>query len=220
VQLGVTVKPLTIALNTFKILIGAAAAIAISVFGTLALSQCDSDAPSGGPGMIVTYGSTIVGVRIHIGGARLPNEADFPNAGSFGYAENPLDGGATEGAAPDGRSLPEWVEFSWRELPYPFPEHSSSQHLDDSNEQFMKRYNAFPVKKQRVIIRSRVPQNVIDEVVDSNRRKRPNELPDKALRIYFIWTEQGIKFHWRLWYRPEGRPDSYPREGGDAIQPG
>jgi hypothetical protein len=53
--------------------------------------------------------------------------------------------------------------------------------------------------------------------VDSKRRKQPGKLSDKALWVYFIWTKQGIKFHWRLWYRPGVGPDSYPREGGDDI---
>jgi hypothetical protein len=172
--------------------------------------------------MIVTSVSTIEGVRIHVKNSILPDGKEFPNAGSFGYARNPLDGGATEGAAPDGRQLPEWVEFSWKEPPnllvqkdlQPGPPEA----IAEENARVAGIFKLLPIKTQRVLIRSRVPQDIEDEVMESNRRKQPGSLADKALRIYFIWTEEGIKFHWRLWYRPEAGPSSYPREGGDEIQ--
>lgn len=156
--------------------------------------------------MIVTYVSTIENVSIDIKTARLPSGKEFPNARSFGFAKNPLDGGKTEGAAPDSRPLPEWIDFEWSEPPSP-----------ENPMQSLEEYRALPRKTQRVLIRSRVPQGIVDEVLESKRHKKPNKLSDKALWIYLVWTKQGIKFHWRLWYRPEVGPDSYPREGGDEL---
>lgn len=156
--------------------------------------------------MIVTYVSNIKGVSISVKSARLGNGKEFPNSGAFGYAEDVLAGGKTEGVAPDGRQLPDWVEFEWSQPPAP-----------EDPAQSLEEYRALPRKKQRVFVLSRIPHDVIDEVLVSNRRQRPGKLSDKALWIYFVWTEQGIKFHWRLWYRPAIGASSFPREGGDAI---
>ena len=79
-----------------------------------------------GPGMIVNYSSLKNGIRIYIKSARLPNGQAFPHAGSVGGRGWPFPNGnpwwntgATMGAAPDGRQLPEWVEFVWQEPTYP-----------------------------------------------------------------------------------------------------
>jgi hypothetical protein len=156
--------------------------------------------------MIVTYVNTIENVSISVESAHLPDGNIFANAGSFGYAKNPLNGGATERAAPDGRQLPEWIDFEWSEPPSP-----------KNPMQSMEEYRALPRKTQRVYIRNRVPQDIIDEVRESNRQKKPHELSEKAIWIHLVWTKQGIKFHWRLWYRPEVGPASFPREGGDEL---
>lgn len=63
--------------------------------------------PSVGPGMMVTYNSAIKDTLVYFENARLPDGTAFPHAGHLGGKsrpnENPLNGGATEGAAPDGR---------------------------------------------------------------------------------------------------------------------
>lgn len=198
--------------------IGVAAAVLVSIVGTLAISQWGAPVPSNGPGMIVTYVSTIQGVRIYMDSSRLPGGKDFPNAGSFGYAKDPLAGGATEGAAPDGRHLPEYVDFSWQERKYPAPEQDSTLSIAEANAEMLAEFKSLPIKAQRVLIRSRVPQEVVDQVMESNRQKKPGKLAEKALWIYFVWTEQGIKLHWRLWCRPENGPTSFPLEGGDELR--
>lgn len=204
-------------LNFTKISLGIIAAICISIFGTLALSRCESTASIVGPGMIVTYVSSIRDKRIYINNSRLPDGKDFPTAGSFGYARDPLGGGATEGAAPDGRRLPEYIDFSWQEAKYPAEEQDPSLSVTEATAQVIAKFKALPTKEQRVYVRERVPQDVIDEVTESNRRKQPGKLSDKALWIYFVWTDDGIKLRWRLWYRPEIGAPSFPREGGDPL---
>ena len=209
-------SPSRIFLNFIKLALGTGAAVAISIFGTLSLSYCRSDAPSGGPGMIVTFVSTIEGTHIYFDKSTLPDGREFPNGGSIGYAKDPLNGGKTEGAAPDGRQLPEYVDFSWQEVPN---DTRPEEPIENKKywEQRLAYMRTLPIKHERVPIRSRIPPEIIDEVVESNRRKKPGKLSDKALWVYFIWTKQGIKFHWRLWYRPEVGPDSYPSEGGDDL---
>jgi len=103
------------------------------------------------------------------------------------------------GAAPDGRELPEWVEFEWTEPKYE-EKHTREQLL------------AMLVKKARVPVRSRVPQDVIAEVMEAKRNREPHKLPEKMLWVYFIWYEDGIKFRWRLTSKCCGE-----RSGGDEI---
>ena len=102
---------------------------------------------------------------------------------------------------PDVRELPEWVEFEWSEPAYP-----------EDPKQTLAEYRALPRKTARVAVRSRVPQDVVDEAIEAKRRRQPHELPDKMLYVYFIWTETGVKFRWEL-----GRGGVTLREGGDEI---
>ena len=103
---------------------------------------------------------------------------------------------------PDGRELPEWVEFEWSEPPYP-----------EDPKQTLEEYRALPRKTARVPVRSRVPQDVVEEVLEAKRRRKPHQLPEKMLDVYFIWTEAGVKFRWGV----GTRGGMTLREGGDAI---
>jgi hypothetical protein len=72
-----------------------------------------------------------------------------------------------------------------------------------------------PHKRARVAVQSRVPQDVIDEVLASNRQRAPRALPDKMLWVYFIWYETGIKLRWKL----KSSCCGLLREGGDELAP-
>ena len=153
-----------------------------------------------GPGMIVTFRNVINGKALLFDKAISANGTVFPNPGSLGPEKNSMQGGKTEGAAPDGRMLPEWIEFSWVEIEY---------HARYSRDQLL----GMPVKKGRVQVRDRVPQDVVGEVIESNRRRERSKTPDKMLWVYFIWYENDIKFRWEL------KKDccTILREGGDPI---
>ncbi len=174
-----------------------------------------------GPGMTITYYGTRTDVSIYIKSAHLPNGRDFPTAGSFGYAKNGLSGGATMGAAPDGRQLPEWIDFEWQEPPYPGLERAPSER--EAYIQWGKlvdeQFRTLPVKHQRVMIRDRIPQPVIDEVVRANAHAIPHYGTEKRLEIYFIWTSQGIKLRWHIWHTPKFALQYYSHEGGDDVIP-
>ncbi len=105
------------------------------------------------------------------------------------------------GAAPDGRELPEWVEFVWSEPVYP-----------EEPKQTLEEYRALPQKTERVPVRSRVPQDVVAEVMEAKRNREPHKLPEKMLWVYFIWSEDGIKLRWRLTSKCCDE-----RSGGDEI---
>jgi hypothetical protein len=205
-------------LNTIKILLGSLAAVAISIAMTIGASFCSGGPGNAGPGMIVSFGGTVKGVRIHIKDARLPDGKEFPNAGSFGYSDDPTSGGKEMGAAPDGRQLPEWVDFEWQETPYPWNQRPS-QSADEWREEVFATYRALPVKTQRVPIRSRIPQAVVDQVTEENRHPVRGQDTEKRLQINLVWTSQGIKMHWRLWHTPSFNAQYYSHEGGDQIIP-
>jgi hypothetical protein len=120
------------------------------------------------------------------------------------------------GAAPDGRQLPEWVDFEWQETPYPWNQRSS-QSDDEWREEVFATYRALPVKKQRVLIRSRIPQAVVDEVTEANRH--PVLGIKKRLQLNLVWTSQGIKLRWRIWHTPDFNAQYDSHEGGDEIIP-
>ena len=174
------------------------------MLGMLLLSGCVSALPTQGPGMIVTFTSLTQGRSISVKSARLPNGKPFSNPGSIGGIRpaNWRTSGATMGASGDNRELPEWVEFEWSEPVYP----------EDLN-QTLEEYRALPRKTQRVHVRKRIPENVVQEVIQSRRDAPTGKLPDKKLWVYFVWTDLGIKFHWRL----ISGSSTELRSGGDDI---
>jgi len=211
-----------ILLNTIKVLLGSVAAVAISIGLTLGLSQCSPGiSANAGPGMTVNFKGTVRGISIEIKNARLPDGTEFPNAGSFGYSDNPLSAGKEMGAAPDGRQLPEWVDFKWQESPYPGLHQgpSSSQTYDEWSKLVDAESRTLPVKSQRVLIRSRIPQDVVDEVTEASRHPVKRYGVEKHLLLNFVWTTQGIKLRWRIWHTPRFNIQYYSHEGGDEIIP-
>jgi hypothetical protein len=160
--------------------------------------------------MIVTYTSRIRGKYISIEEASLPDGKPFPHGGAIGRPRAETgpwwNSGKTMGAAPDGRQLPDWVEFSWAEPVYP-----------EDRKQTLEQYRALPRKTQRVMVRERVPQEVVEEVIRSRRNAPNGKLPDTMLYIYFVWTDEGVKFHWRLRGTNSRGGADWRRSGGDEI---
>jgi len=167
--------------------------------------------------MMVTFNNTIKGTKVDVLRAKTSNNIPFPTPGSLGpYTKpNPTIGGATMGAAPDGRQLPEWVEFEWKEWPYPYPDMPADPvALKIWGDGVDALSRSLPIQNARVPVRSRVPQDVVDEVLASKKRRLPKSLPDEMLWVYFIWYESGIKFHWSL----DSRCCGVRQEGGDDLE--
>jgi len=168
---------------------------------TSMLAACASTAVSG-PGMTVHFGNAKKGKLIIMRDARTASGATFANPGGLSPSAEPLMRGKVMGAAPDGRSLPEWVEFSWIETEYP-------ETVMETYEQLRAR----PVKVERVPIRSRIPADVVEEVTRSNQQRAKGKLAELSLWVYFIWYDSGIKFRWSL----ERGCCTVVRSGGDQF---
>ena len=163
------------------------------------IAACATAANSG-MGMTVTFRNAIQGKTVLFDKAVSDNGIAFSNPGGLAPENNPKQGGKTEGFAPDGLTLPAWVDFTWREPNYR-EEHTSEQ------------LKVMPRKTGRVMLRSRVPDAVLAEVVASNRHREKGRTPEKMLWVYFIWYENEIKFRWEL------KKDccTVLRSGGDEI---
>jgi hypothetical protein len=166
-----------------------------------------------GPGMILEYRNLINGRSISVKSASLADGSQFSNPGSLSGGINgrfptwqrvPT---ATMAASGDHRGLPAWVDFEWSEPPYP----------EDPN-MSLEAYRALPRKKQRLEIKRRVPQSVVDEVVASKRVAQPGKVADKTLWISIFWTPDGMKMRWAMRDRATGGPfGEIVREGGDDL---
>ena len=189
---------------------------AIAVLATVVLcAACAAQRPADGPGMTVTFSSAIKGKSIDLLSAISSSKQPFPNPGEFGPNANPITGGKTMGAAPDGRELPEWVAFTWKEWPYPYPKAPSDPvALQTWRDEVRTMSRSLPVETASVPVRARVPQDVVDEVLASNRRRAPRALPDEMLWVYFIWYDSGVKFRWSL----ERGCCTVLRQGGDDLE--
>lgn len=177
-----------------------------------------------GPGMILEYGSVIQGLSISVKSAVLPDGKPFMDPGS-------LSGGLSTryptwqriptkvmAASGDHRGLPEWVEFTWQEPSYPglksadFPDRESFSRAVD------EKFSKLELKRYRLEIKRRVPQAVVDEVINSKRVAQPGKVADKTLWIYIFWTPDGMKMRWAMRDKATGGPfGEIVREGGDDL---
>ena len=84
------------------------------------------------------------------------------------------------GIAGDTRALPEWLDFSWKEPTYPGREPKSFATDDDYSKYVADESRSLEVKTQRVYVSSRVPPDVVQEVIESRANiPRGEVLPDK-----------------------------------------
>ena len=172
----------------------------LSLFTCALHGGCASTLPPG-PGMTVHFSNSKMGKLVGIESAVTATGAAFSNPGGLSPSTNPMHEGKTMGAAPDSRGLPEWVHFTWLEFPYP----SISSEPKD--------YDTWPRKTGRVQVKERVPTEVINEIIQSNKNTPRNQLPDQKLWIYLIWTDAGIKLQWRQ----KSGCCKLLRSGGDQI---
>jgi hypothetical protein len=68
-----------------------------------------------------------------------------------------------------------------------------SQAHKDWKTKMMDEFYSYPIKKQRVFIRNRVPAEVVSSVIDANSHTPKAQLNDASIQVYFIWTDYGIK---------------------------
>jgi hypothetical protein len=145
------------------------------------------------------------------------NGTFFPGSPGLAYTDRPISGGEYLAAFESEPELPEWVDLRWAL----FPPAAISPKSGESDVAYHWRsiafYSAFPRKNERILIRSRIPQDVRDEITDATRNAEPHKVASSVIYLYFVWTDNGIKLHWRL---KRSRPDGTfigVREGGDEI---
>lgn len=172
--------------------------------------------PIPGPGMIVALDNAVPGIEIDMLRATMPSGQEFLGGKltvTPHFFSNAPVGALALGAAPDGRELPEWVEFEWKEWQYPYPEKPSDPVEEEKwSERIHELSRTLPHKTVRVLVRKRVPQDVVDEAIASNLAAPRGKLPEKQIWLYFVWHPDGIWFRWSL-----HKDSDVVRSGGDAI---
>lgn len=165
-------------------------------------------------GAVLNFTSTIPNIRIYTKGAKDQSGRPFPDAGSFGPSDDPMNGGAAMGGAPGTFGLPTWVEFTWQELPYPSRPRESFATYDEWGAYVDEAFRAAPLKTGRVKVAEKVPAWALEEVAKSRAATPPDELPDKMLWLHFVWTTEGIKVRWKIHNSERGGNSP---EGGDPL---
>jgi hypothetical protein len=186
-------------------------------FASFVLTSCGSMQTVDGPGMITTFKSLMDGRSAYMLSITLPNgkSAMTPFSVSGGKAASWRQApGSTTGMSGDTRALPDWVDFSWKETAYPSPKPSSFASDVEYGKYLSDEKARLPLKTQRVFINSRIPPEVVQEVTYSRSHiPKGQHLPEKMLWIYFIWTDDGIKFRWKM----SCDLPCVRKEGGDEI---
>jgi hypothetical protein len=179
-----------------------------------------------GPGMILSFGSVIEGKSIIVKSSKMATGERFSNPGSVGGIGTSKWGSwrhiptKVEAASGDGRELPEWVEFEWRELSYPEPQITDFPSEQAYTKHLRAEFSGAPIKTQRLKIRSRIPQDVVEEVVEAKLKAPRGEVAEKSLWVFIFWTPEGIKMRWQLRHDPGRKQRNFGdvvREGGDDL---
>ena len=158
---------------------------AFLMLALFALSGCGEES---GPGMTVTWKCLDKTNAIWLESIRYPSGAVQRRSTSI-TVRSP----ATEGLAPDNRFIPEWVELSWIE-PKEYENDASPPSIEDQ----LKVIHQLPLKTQRLEVGSRIPKDVVAQAVEAVKNRRPSELPDKHIWIYFVWHQGQVSFRWEL----------------------
>lgn len=178
------------------------------------LTSC-KDARSEGIGFVATYLTIKKTTRYY------PYQTDIPNSPNKHYESITSGGqswlwamGGTEGGAPDSRGLPEWIEFRWQEQS---PDLIRREGNERTNEEVFELFRQLPIKTYRVGIKNRIPQYIVDEILEAKRHRKISNLPEKMLWLKFMWVGDEIKLHWTMTQRNAkgGLDDRYT--GGDPI---
>ncbi len=143
----------------------------------------------------------------------------FSGSPSFAYTNKPVSSGEKLMAFENESKLPEWVDFKWALLPTAGISPKSGETTTEFHWRSVAFYSDLPRKTERILIRNRIPQEVQDEIAFAARNAQPHKTASSVIYLHFIWTESGIKMHWRL---KRSQPDGSlinVREGGDEITP-
>jgi hypothetical protein len=174
-----------------------------------------SEPENTGVGFITSYGTEQTGTRYY------PYSTPIPNSPNFIYESRTDSGqqwmwsmGGTQGGAPDARGLPEWVEFKWQEVPL---ELRRSEGNERTREEVLELFRKLPIKTYRVEIRSRIPQEVVDEIKEARRKREKNKLPKKMLWLEFTWVGDEVKLGWKITAEDARGVDVVMRKGGDLF---
>jgi hypothetical protein len=113
--------------------------------------------------------------------------------------------------------LPEWVDFRWALLPTVEIPRKSGESESAYHWRCVEIYGALRRKNERVQVRSRIPQDVRDEIAAATRNVQPRRVASSLIYLYFIWTDSGIKLHWRLKRSRSDGTFVNIREGSEEI---
>lgn len=123
--------------------------------------------------------------------------------------------GATISSAEPGSGLPQWFEFTWREweVAKDIPDDVWDKLDRAAQDAYVEEKRARPLKRQRVAVRSILPDAVVAELEQSRMDPERPSLRLKSLRLFFIWTQDGLKVRWKM----RQGCCTVLREGGDDV---
>jgi hypothetical protein len=125
--------------------------------------------------------------------------------------------GATMSGVDPGSGLPQWLEFTWQEweVAKDIPNDVWDKLDRAAQDAYVAQKKALPLKRQRVAIRGILPDAVVTELEQSPLDPERASLRLKSLKLFFIWTQDGLKVRWRM----RQGCCTVIREGGDDVPP-
>lgn len=161
-----------------------------------------------------TFVNYETGVTVAVKNGQTDRGEPLPFRGSL-RSSSKIYSGATSATLGKSGRIPDWVEISWVET-RPGWDMSYNDYLSLKKEERAERastYATLPVRSAKIDVRRRIPVEIIEDLNHSRLDHEHANLPPKSLRLYVIWTNEGLKMRWRVY----GNSPKVLYEGGDKI---
>jgi hypothetical protein len=140
-------------------------------------------------------------------------DVSFPDAGILVGAYDPGSKIVSPNAASGIWSIPESVEFEWKEWPRSFPTSPKNERELANIRLYANKVRSKVQRKYiRVNVRSRIPTDIIAKALEAERTEQLGNSSEPILKILFVFTKDSLRLRWEQWH-----DDCIENFGGDVI---
>jgi hypothetical protein len=165
------------------------------------------------PSAAVSFGNSIADTKISILRVAPSSEVSFPQAGTYLHQSDLCRTVVSTSYVPGAGAIPDSVEVEWKEWPRTFPGQPKNDRDLKSLRSYVDNVRAKVQRKRaQVIVRDRIPSQVIADALLSEQATEPDGQTEKSMKLFFVFMQDGLRFRWEQWHG-----SCIEKYGGDRI---
>lgn len=179
----------------------------------VSLDSKDGNHCAVGPYAFVSFGNTIPDKRISILSIVPSSDVSFPRAGTFVQQSDLPDTVVSNTYVSGTWSIPDSIEFEWKEWPSAFPSESNNDQELKSIRYYVEEVRAKVQRKHaKIDVRNHIPNHVIAALLGAERTVQPASPNEQNMKLFFIFMKDGLRVRWEQWHG-----QCIEKYGGDTI---